>query len=236
MKGLLVRVAADQSEGGGSWNGPVDSDTGLFVYAAIPESYPLHSGLNKPFGALSRALAGLTTTIPSHLATLDMHLDPDFDHLTYGDQGERAKQIRSKLAPGDLLVFYAGLQPISRSARLVYALIGIYVIDNLVSAHSVPVAQRHENAHTRRVLAATATDIVVRAREGVSGRLLRSIPIGDYRSGAYRVWPRLLTSWGGLSVKNGYLQRSARLPELLNAATFYDWFKALQPILVPRNN
>jgi hypothetical protein len=165
-----------------------------------------------------------------------MHLDPDFDHLTYGDQGERAKQIRSKLALGDLLVFYAGLQPVSRSAGLVYALIGIYVIDDIVSAFSVPVAQRHENAHTRRVLAATATDIVVRARKGVSGRLLRCIPIGNYRSGAYRVWPRLLTSWGGLSVKNGYLQRSARLPELLNAATFYDWFKALKPILVPRNN
>jgi hypothetical protein len=36
-------------------------------------------------------------------------LDPDFEHLTYGDQGQRAAQIKQKLGPGDLLVFYAGL-------------------------------------------------------------------------------------------------------------------------------
>jgi hypothetical protein len=236
MKALLVRVAADQSEGGGYWNGPVDSATGQFVYAAIPESYPIHSGFNKPFGALSRAMAGLTTTIPSHLAALDMHLDPDFDHLTYGDQGERAKQIRAKLGPGDLLVFYAGLQPVSRSRGLVYALIGIYVIDDIVSAVSVPAAHRHENAHTRRILSPTASDIVVRARRGVSGRLKWCIPVGDFRSRAYRVWPHLLTTWGGLNVKDGYLQRSARLPEFLNAAAFYDWFQAQSVALLPRNN
>ena len=38
-----------------------------------------------------------------------MHLDPDFNHLTYGDHRERAKQLRAHLGREDLVVFYAGL-------------------------------------------------------------------------------------------------------------------------------
>ena len=236
MKGLLVRVAADQSEGGGYWNGPVDPATGQFTYVAIPETQRLHPRLNKPYSGVSVALTSLGSSLPTHLASGNMHLDPDFDHLTYGDQGERAKQIRSKLSPGNLLVFYAGLQSGARAVGLVYALIGLYVIEDVTPALSVPPARRHQNAHTRRVLSAAASDIVVRARKGVSGRLERCIPIGDFRSRAYRVFPHLLKTWGGLSVKNGYLQRSARLPEFKNAAKFYDWFTAQKPSLIARNN
>jgi hypothetical protein len=236
MKALLVRVAADQSDGGGYWNGPVDSTTGNFTYVAIPETKRLHPRLNKPYSAVTAALASLGSSLPPHLASGDMHLDPDFDYLTYGDQGKRAKQIRSKLAPGDLLVFYAGLQSVARAVGLVYALIGLYVIEDIIPALNVPITRRHQNAHTRRVLPAAASDIVVRARKGVSGRLARCIPIGDFRSRAYRVWPHLLRSWGGLTVKNGYLQRSARLPEFRDAGKFYDWFIAQKPTLVARNN
>ncbi len=235
MKGLLVRVAADQSEGGGHWNGPADSGTGQFVYVAIPESSPRHPSLNKPYSALGLPLASFGVTLPPHLSAQDMHLDPDFDHLTYGDQGERAKQIRTKVGPGDLLVFYAGMRDLQPRPGLVYALIGLYVVEDIIPALTVPVARRHENAHTRRVFAG-ASDIVVRARREVSGRLERCIPIGDYRERAYRVWPKLLSAWGGLSVNNGYLQRSARLPEFLQADRFYDWFKAQKVALVPRNN
>ena len=48
MKIMLVRVGADQSDGGGSWNGPVDSQSRDFVYVAIPESIGVHTGLEKP--------------------------------------------------------------------------------------------------------------------------------------------------------------------------------------------
>jgi hypothetical protein len=48
VKGLLVRVAADQSEGGGNWNGPVDSETGEFVYVSIPDDSTMRAGLEKP--------------------------------------------------------------------------------------------------------------------------------------------------------------------------------------------
>jgi hypothetical protein len=77
--------------------------------------------------------------------------------------------------------------------------------------------------------------MIVRARRGVSGRLKRCIPIGEYRDRAYRVRRDLLSAWGGLDVKNGYVQRSARLPEFRDAALFYRWFLAQEPQLVASN-
>jgi hypothetical protein len=47
MKALLVCVGADQSDGGGYWNGPVDSRSGEFVYVPIPDDGPFHPGLAK---------------------------------------------------------------------------------------------------------------------------------------------------------------------------------------------
>src|SRR5258708_516466 len=134
MKGLLVRVAADQSDGGGYWNGPADSASHQFVYVAIPECSRSHPGLNKPYARVRTALAELGTTLPPHLARRNMHLDPDFNHLTYGDGGERARQIHAKVGPGDLLVFYAGMRDVRPSTHLVYALIGLYVVKDIVRA------------------------------------------------------------------------------------------------------
>jgi hypothetical protein len=119
---------------------------------------------------------------------------------------------------------------------LVYAIIGLFVIDHIVPASGVPASRWQENAHTRRSVPYSAGEIVVRARLGVSGRLDRCIPIGAYRDRAYRVWPHLLTAWEGLRVKDGYLQRSARLPEFTDADKFYDWFCAQKVALLPRNN
>lgn len=196
----------------------------------------MRPGLGKPYAGLGPPLAGLGATLPGHLSSRNMHLDPDFDHLTYGDRGERAKQIRAKLGPGDLLVFYAGMRDLQPPEGLIYALIGLYVVEDIVPALTVPAERRHENAHTRRFLSMDASDIVVRARQEVSGRLERCIPIGNYRERAYRVWPTLLKEWGGLSVSNGYLQRSARLPELLQVDRFYRWFREQNVALLPRNN
>jgi hypothetical protein len=237
MQALLVRVAADQSAGGGYWNGPADSVTRLFVYVAIPESSPTHPGLNKPYAGLHLPLLGFEATLPPHLLARDMHLDPDFDHLTYGDEGARAKQIQATLGKGDLLVFYAGMRDVpSASSRLVYGIIGLYVVEDMVSALLVPPVHWHQNAHTRKVLVKEASDLVVRARPGVSGRLERYIPIGHYHHRAYRVCPELLDAWGGLKVKDGWLQRSARLPEFLDANTFYNWFLSQNVTMVRSNN
>ena len=154
MDGLLVRVAADQSRGGGMWNGPVNSVTNGFVYVPIPEGYPTHSGLSTLYSdpSLHSALAGIGTGLPIHLCGEKTHLDPDFSHLTYGDSDSRAAQIQNKLKSEDLLVFYGSLRDVSKSdGQLVYALIGLYVIDTILVSTAIPRAQWHENAHTRRM-------------------------------------------------------------------------------------
>ena len=79
--------------------------------------------MQKPYQLVTRALARFNCFLPLHLTAQSMHLDPDFDHLTYGDQGQRAKQIQTKLAGGDLLVFYASMRDVN-GGGLVYALIG----------------------------------------------------------------------------------------------------------------
>jgi hypothetical protein len=59
----------------------------------------------------------------------------------------------------------------------------------------------------------------------MSGRFDRCIPIGEWRDNAYRVRPDIEDAWGGLTVKNGYIQRSAVPPEFLDAARFHEWFQ-----------
>jgi putative DNA base modification enzyme with NMAD domain len=236
MNGLLVRVGADLSAGGGSWNGPVDSLSHEFAYVAIPENSLVHRGMEKPYAVLAPTLAKFGVNLPSQLRTRHMHLDPDFHWLTYGDQGERAKQLKANLCAGDLIVFYAGLADIRATSGLVYAVIGLMVVDSFRLAADVPLRDRDGNAHSRRVLAEGAQDIVVAGRPDASGRLRRCLPIGEYRDRAYRVRRDLLDEWGGLSVKDGYLQRSARLPRFLNAPRFLRWFAMQRPSLTQSNN
>jgi len=234
MNGLLVRVGIDQTAG--EWNSPVDPKTGKFIYVPIPEDdYGLRRGLVHRYNSLIPRLARFGATLPSHLRGQPMHLDPDFSTLTYGDCTGRATQIR-RLGLGDLLVFYAGLTHADvRSGDLVYALIGLYRIWEIVPSCEVPKRRWHENAHTRRA-PGRSDDYVVRAIPSGSGRLERCIPIGEYRDRAYRARHDVLKAWGGLSVKDGYLQRSGRLPRFLDAERFYAWFKKQRPTLVRKNN
>ena len=236
MKIMLVRVGADQSVGGGSWNGPVDSQSREFAYVAIPEHSAVHTGLEKPYAEIEPVLHRFGVSLPGHLETAPMHLDPDFSHLTYGDAGTRGRQIRATLKPGDMALFYAGLRDVRGASRLVYALIGLLVVEELVSAIDVREADRDINAHSRRVLDPAATDVIVRGRAGVSGRLQRCLPIGEYRDRAYRLTKDIMDEWGGLSNKDGYLQRSGSLPRLLDPSRFIRWLDRQEPNLTQANN
>lgn len=236
MNALLIRVAADQSLGGGSWNGPIDGRSNEFAYVAIPEYSATHPGLDKPYSLLAPALQKFGVALPGHLRKSHMHLDPDFDHLTYGDSGQKARQIEALLRGGDYAVFYAGLNDIHGATRLVYAIIGVLQVQEVVAATRVPPEHRDNNAHTRRILESDAMDVIVRGRPGSSGRLSRCLPIGEYRDRAYRIRRELLEEWGGLSVSDGYLQRSARLPRFLEPSRFLSWLEHQSPTLMIANN
>jgi hypothetical protein len=235
MRCLLVRVGADKTAGGGCWNAPMHLQTNEFVYAAIPETRAVYSGLEKPYTALVPTLTKFDVVLPDNLSAKSMHLDPDFFHLTYGDRGERAKQIKEKLGWNDKIFFYSSLKDV-HSSKLIYALIGVLTIDKIVLAREIPEHSRDINAHSRRILTGEESDIVVRGQPALSGRLHRCIPIGEFRNGAYRVRRDLLDTWGGLSVNDGYIQRSARLPEFKDPDRFWQWFSACTPKLIQINN
>jgi len=240
-KAILVRVGIDQAYG--SWNAPVDPETREFVYVPIPDGAAKTytpgdaRGYEELAGGLAKfgARCGVSVCCPEGLRLRQMHLDPDFDYLTYGDNGARRGVKIARLRQNDLLVFYAGLRSVVSPSELVYALVGLFVIEEVVRAMTIPAERRHENAHTRWSTI-SAEDVVVRGRGGLSGRFDRCIPIGEWRDNAYRVRRDIEAAWGGLSVKNGYIQRSAVPPELLNPRRFYRWFQARGVILLQRNN
>lgn len=244
MRAFLIRIGVDQAYGG--WNAPVDPNTNEFVYVSIPESRPMRPPLATPYGLVEPALARFAEAhpkapdrsirLPSDLTAAHMHLDPDFGYLTYGDGGRRRGKPLLDLGGDDLVVFYSGLRPVRPCEhRLVYALVGLYRVQEVVQLKSVVEARWSENAHTR-CAQHEPTDVIVRAQPGCSGRLRHCIPIGEYRDGAYRVTRPILEAWGGLSCRDGYLQRSAVLPSFADAPRFFRWFERQSPELVSANN
>lgn len=245
MKGFLVRVGIDQAYG--KWNAPVDVETGQFIYLPIPDNVKkvYSPGLRREYSEFRGALTEFSckfpdapeqrVTFPATLQGRTPHLDPDFEYLTYGDNGDRRGAGIAQLRRDDLLVFYAGLRPVNKLPGLVYALIGIFVIETVIQATQTSNNRRQENAHTRWHQIASA-DIVVRGQPNSSGRFDRCIPIGEFRDRAYRIRADLEGDWGGLSVKNGYIQRSAVPPSFCRADKFYAWFRNQNVKLLKRNN
>jgi hypothetical protein len=246
MKALLVRIGVDQAYGG--WNAPVDAE-GRFVYVPIPEAAGtrFHPGLARRYGEMLSPLQQFCRKHRCDLRTdlrfprmlhkrAAMHLDPDFECLTYGDVGARRGAGMATMTEGDLLVFYGGLRPVHcYEHRLIYALMGLYVVQEVLPVAGVPPERWHENAHVRKA-SRGKSDIVVWAKPEVSGRLERCIPIGEWRDGAYRVRREVLAAWGGLSVKDGFIQRSAVPPAFSRPARFLAWLREQGARVVRRNN
>ena len=245
MKGLLLRVAADTTAGGGGWNGPIEEDSGEFLYVPIPQDLDRFLPGNRPVvyddmvpavTAFSRRHA-VTVDLPQHLLGRGCHLDPNFDELTYGDQGTGRGNRISKLERGDFIAFFGGLKPTTPRRKLVYGLIGIMFVDRVVTLAEATEAERARNAHGTRT--SPDTDLIVFADPRRSGRLRTCIPIGEWRGGAYRVRRDLLDAWGGdrgIGVRDGWIQRSVVPPWFDDPERFLVWFKAQNPRLVAANN
>ena len=112
MRGSLVRVGIDLAFGNS--NAPIDLETGTFVYVPTPEKRgtafqpgmaldyaPFRSALDAFAAAHPRARPGICTP-PGVLDGLSPNLDPDFDQLTYGDNGLRRGRGLCHLDAGDL--------------------------------------------------------------------------------------------------------------------------------------
>jgi hypothetical protein len=242
VRAILVRIGIDHSCG--HWNAPIDPIMREFVYVPIPDAKnkQYRPGCRRAYREVVPALQSFSSKfgikgmdLPSDLLGRAMHLDPDFCTCTYGDNGRRRGSGIRDLARGDLLVFYAGLRSIRQKGRLIYALVGIYTVHRVTRAAEVPAPLWRDNAHTRWTRV-SPDDIVVRASLVRSGRFSRCLPIGGWRNRAYRVRKDLLRAWGGISVRGGYIQRSARPPEFLRPERFVRWLENQHVELLRRNN
>jgi hypothetical protein len=247
MNGLLIRVGIDSSKESGKWNAPCRVD-GRFCYVPIHEHFENRPSRGPRFEKFYKEFKSYVDALeprvwPAHLKdNMPCHLDPDFRHLTYGDQGSRrGKRIREILAPGDFIVFWAGLKSV-KDERIICSIIGFYVVSYIVNATDIGRLDWHRNAHTRRKLNRNCDDIVVFAKPESSGRLRKYIKIGEYRERAQRVDKKLLKKWGPLckkdrtKIKNGYIHMSAALPIFGKPKRFLKWFKDQKPKLIHANN
>lgn len=105
---VLLRVGVDAGCGG--IQGPLFKD-GLFDFVCIPDNkgVSVHTYGNMA-GRDGRPLAGyFAESRRKVMAEQHVHVDPEFDTFTYGDPTTPKRSLRN-LQPGDLLVFYCGLQ------------------------------------------------------------------------------------------------------------------------------
>ncbi len=245
MKALLVRVGIDSGLKTGHWLAPVNSNN-EFAYVPILEEEPeeVVQECRRTYENFKAICKELGKPLPMNDNTC-AHLDPDFSELTYGDidcvdatdgNNHRGKPLL-KLDGGDLLVFFAGLDPgrwLDRNVPLVQAIVGLYVLKQKpVSATDKTYfdAIRDNNAHTRRKEYG-AKDIIAFAKPApLSGRLEKCIPIGEYDNKHYYLKQNLFEEWGGFLGRNGsplkevHLQRTPLL-SFCDPEKFYKWFKS----------
>ncbi len=239
FQAILMRIGVDQTFG--QWNAPCNPETLDFVYVPIPQDRPNIQGMEKFYkNHITPALHDFSIRndqnilLPSHLQDRRMHLDPDFDYLSYGDAVNRGRRLLS-FKEDDIVVFYASLRSIHGESELIYALVGLLVVQSIEQVKDILPDNFDSNAHTRNIQNSDS-DIVVRGKPSISGRFTKYIPIGEFRHRSYRVKKDLLDTWGNLSVKDGWIQRSVNPPLFLAPEKFMRWLENESPSLKASNN
>jgi hypothetical protein len=105
---VLLRVGIDSGCGG--LHGPLFED-GSFEFVCIPDNHgvSVHTYGNM-VGRDGKPLASyFSESRRKVMAKRHVHVDPEFETFTYGDPTTPKRSLRH-LRPGDLLVFYCGLQ------------------------------------------------------------------------------------------------------------------------------
>lgn len=105
---VLLRVGVDAGCGG--IQGPLFED-GTFQFICIPDKQRV--SVHTYGNMIGRSGEPLVSYFPRSqrrsLAEQHVHVDPEFETFTYGDPTVPKRSLRN-LRPGDLLVFYCGLQ------------------------------------------------------------------------------------------------------------------------------
>lgn len=108
MNVVLLRIGIDTGSGG--IHGPLFAD-GTFEYIPIPDGQGVDERTyGNVIGRHGRDLIDyFPASMQDRMGDQPMHVDPEFESFTYGDPTAPKAGLRH-LEPGDLLVFYCGLQ------------------------------------------------------------------------------------------------------------------------------
>jgi Nucleotide modification associated domain 3 len=176
MKIALLRVGVDAGCGG--MQGPLFRD-GSFEFVPIPDDRLLDE---RTYGnTRGRKGKTLVSYFPERrqpqYSTTPIHFDPEFETFTYGDPTPPKKGLR-RLAKGDLLVFYAGLEGFDFESPPALYIIGYFEVElaGLATEFSEAVIRRNfvANFHVRhRALFEKQKHELVLVKGGKASRLLK---------------------------------------------------------------
>jgi hypothetical protein len=180
MKALLLRVGIDTASGGS--RAPIFTD-GSFEYIPIPEGHATIETrtYSRMVGRSGRPLSDF---VKGSLRNVVPHIDPEFQTFTYGDPTKTKRAQILSLGAGDLLVFYAGLQPVGATDKPRLFVIGYFEVR---SVHGFSHRDRSDiavkyqigaNAHLKRV-SPDANLVIVKGRPRSSRLLEKALPLGD---------------------------------------------------------
>lgn len=218
VRAIAINVGANTGAPG--FRGPVRPD-GTFEYVPIPESEPTRERV-PTYGDLD-----LATDIPEDVRGTPVHLDPEFPEYptcrryTYGDEhGVKAAPL-SDLERGDVLFFYATLDPgtTSSTGRPGWQapdwgayLIGHFVIERVVTGEeyrTLPAEGRSafaNNAHVKREV--FDARVLVQGDPDGSELYDRALPLSGRRAGTSP--NRLVTELSSDSGKGPWWRRPLR--------------------------
>lgn len=127
MKIVLLRVGIDTGCGG--INGPLFAD-GSFEYIPIPDGHKIDPRTyGNSFGRYGRRfIEYFPVSRQEKMSSRSMHVDPEFETFTYGDPTPPKAGLR-RLMPGDLLVFYGGLEGCDFDSAPALYLMGFFEVE-----------------------------------------------------------------------------------------------------------
>lgn len=152
MRAALLRVGIDKGNVGRL--APVFED-GSFEYIPIPESYETTE--DRKYADIAARNGGvLSDYLPKEYAGRIPHFDPEFEGYTYGDPTRKRSQLK-RLEGGDLLIFYAGLQPADFNDHPRLFVIGYFTVKRVLDLDELDPSERETvcdelttNAHVKR--------------------------------------------------------------------------------------
>jgi len=134
LKAVLLRIGIDTGLGG--IHGPLFED-GTYDYIPIPDNKGIDSRTYSNQSGLKRKklIKYFPESKQEKMKNKSIHFDPEFKTFTYGDPTRLKARLRH-LEPGDLLLFYCGLQGYDHKSEPALYLIGYFEIERAGMANT----------------------------------------------------------------------------------------------------